>query len=174
MRVSLIAAIDRNRLIGKTGGDFGLPWDLPDDRKYFKDHTVGKPMIEGRKTYEATKKLLPNRTTIIVTRDRNFLVEGALIAHSVDEALELAQTEALTLGVDEIMVSGGGQIFTALLPKADRLYLTEIDGEFAGDAYFPKFDRSEWTEVVRTHHPTNDRHAYAFDFAIYDRVTPSA
>lgn len=168
--VALIAAMDRNRLIGKRGGQHGLPWDLPDDRAYFRDLTRDKPVIEGRKTYEVTRHLAPDRSTIIVTRDRNFLVDGALIAHSTDEALELAGTEALRLGTDEIMVSGGGQIFTELLPKADRLYLTEIDGEFEGDAYFPEFDRSEWEEVSRTHHERDERHAHAFDYVIYERV----
>lgn len=170
MTISLIAAMDRNRLIGKTGGAFGLPWDLPDDRKYFKDHTVGKPMIEGRKTYEVAKRLLPNRTTIIVTRDRGFLVDGALMAHSTDEALDVARAEATRLGTDEIMVSGGGQIFAALLPKADRLYLTEVEGEFEGDAYFPAFDQSEWKEVSRTSHGRDERHAHPFDYVVYERV----
>lgn len=162
--------MDRKRLIGKTGGEFGLPWDLPDDRKYFRDHTIGKPMIEGRATYEVTGRLLPKRTTIILTRDTNYQVPGALMAHSADEALDVARAEAQQLGVEEIMVSGGGKVFAEFLPQADRLYLTEIDGEFEGDAYFPKFDRSEWRELERTHHPADDRHSHAFDFVAYERV----
>lgn len=161
--------MDRKRLIGKTGGEFGLPWDLPDDRKYFRDHTIGKPMIEGRATYEATGRLLPNRTTIILTRDREFKVEGVLIAHTADEALDVARAEAGRLDVDEVMVSGGGQVFAEFLPRADRLYLTEIDGEFEGDTYFPEFDTSEWHEVERIPHPADDRHSHAFDFVTYER-----
>ena len=173
MKISLVAAMDRNRLIGKSGAKFGLPWDLPDDRIFFRQVTLGKPVIEGRKTYEATGRLLPDRPTIIVTHDQDFHVTGATVVHSTDEALNIAREKAEELQTDEIMVIGGGQIFTEFLPRADRIYLTLVNGVFEGEAYFPEFDESDWREVNRDHHSKDERHVYSFDIVTFDRVRGS-
>src|SRR3989338_5351021 len=134
--ISLVAAMGKNRVIGKVGARLGLPWDLPDDRTFFRTITLGKPIIEGLKTYEATGRLLPDRPTIILTHDRDFTVHGATIVHSTEEALNVAREKAEELQTDEIMVIGGGQIFAELLPQADRMYLTLVNGVVVGGGGF--------------------------------------
>lgn len=170
VRIALIAALGTNGVIGKKGGHFGLPWDLPDDRRYFREQTTGKVIVEGRTTYEAAGRLWPNRTTIILSRDPEFAVEGALIAHSVEHTIALGEVACAERGTDELMVVGGTQIFAQFLPRADRLYLTEVNAQVDGDAFFPEFDKNKWREASRSHHPADERHAYAFDFVIYDRT----
>lgn len=158
----MIAALAKNRAIGMKGK---LPWRLADDLKHFKELTVGKPVIMGRGTYEAIGRLLPNRTNIIMTNRPDFRVNGAIIAHSVDEALDrAAETEA-----SEVMIIGGQQIYQTFLPKADRLYLTEIYTTVDGDAFFPEFDTADWKEVDRQEHPANDRNEHAFSFVTLQR-----
>lgn len=162
MLISMIAALAKNRAIGMKGK---LPWRLADDLKHFKELTVGKPVIMGRGTYEAIGRLLPNRTNIIMTNRPDFRVNGAIIAHSVDEALDrAAETEA-----SEVMIIGGQQIYQTFLPKADRLYLTEIYTTVDGDAFFPEFDTADWKEVDRQEHPANDRNEHAFSFVTLQR-----
>lgn len=140
MIVSLIAAMGRNRVIGK---DNFLPWKLPEDMKRFKEITSGKPVIMGRKTFESIGKPLPNRLNIIITHDKNYKAEGCAVAHSLGQALKSAE------GNEEAMVIGGEQIFREFLPKADRMYLTLIDCDFEGDAHFPEYNENEWKEVKR-------------------------
>jgi dihydrofolate reductase len=154
-------------VIGREGK---LPWDLPDDRIYFRKVTLGKVMILGRKTYEAIGRLLPDRIHIILTTDRSYSVPGALIAHSKQEALKLAVQEANTIHEDEIIIAGGGKVYEEFLPETDRLHLTYVDAELEGDARFPKVDLSKWHEVSRTHHPVDHQHAYAFDTVVYERT----
>lgn len=157
----------RNRVIGV---DNALPWDLPDDRAFFKATTMGKPLVKGRKTYEAIGRLLPGRRHIILTRDANYRVGGATVVHSVDEALAAARRDAVEMNADEIMVIGGGEIYKRFLPLADRIYLTEVDASPAGDAYFPELDLAEWREVSRVHHSVDARHDFAFDIVTLDRI----
>lgn len=126
--ISLIVAHDNNRVIGYENA---MPWHLPGDLQYFKEQTMGKPMIMGRKTFESIGRPLPGRRNIVITRNRDYEAEGIEVVYSLDEALQLAQ------GAEEIMIIGGQQIFTESLPIADRLYITHIDHEFVGDTYFP-------------------------------------
>ena len=140
MITSIIAGMDRNRLIGQGNR---LPWRLPADMKHFRRHTLGKPVLMGRKTFESIGKPLPKRTNIILTSDRNYQADGCIVTYSVEEALGTAS------GCEEIMVIGGALIYELFLPRADRLYLTYIHRCFEGDVYFPAFDLADWQEVKR-------------------------
>ena len=151
MIISLIAAMGRNRVIGK---DNSLPWKLPEDMKRFKELTLGKPVIMGRKTFESIGKPLPNRKNIILTRYKNYKAKECIVVHSVEEALKTIK------GNEEVMVIGGEQIFREFLQKADKMYLTFIDEYFEGDTYFPEYNKDEWKEVQREEH--KDDYKYAF------------
>lgn len=158
--------MDSSRLIGKDGR---LPWHLPDDMKWFKDVTMGKPVIMGRKTYESIPdrfRPLSGRHNIVVTRNRAYRAEGATVGHSVEEALAAAGD------VEEVMVAGGASLYQALLPRADRLYLTLVQGSFEGDVYFPEFDVTAWNETWRRDHEADDRHPYPFSWLILERKRP--
>ena len=144
-----------NRVIGR---DNGLPWRLPADLSHFKALTMGKPMIMGRLTWESLPGLLPGRRHIVVTRDRAYSAEGCLIAHSLDEALAAAGE------AEEVMVVGGAMLYREALPRADRIYLTLVHGEFAGDARFPEFDLSGWHEASRESHEPDDRNPHPYTF----------
>ncbi len=138
--ISIIVAMDKNNLIG---GQNKLLWNIPGELKRFREITSGHPIIMGRKTHQSIGRVLPNRTNIIITHDQDYKVEGTIIVHSLEEALNKAQSEP---GSDEIFVIGGGQIYAKALPLADRLYLTVVEGEYQGDTYFP--DYSEFAHVV--------------------------
>lgn len=159
MKVSLIAAMDKNRVIGSNNE---LPWRLPSDLRRFKSVTMGKSVVMGRKTYESIGKPLVGRHNIVVTRDREYLAKGCTVVHSIDEALLAAEGE-------EVMVIGGAQLYEQLLPRADRLYLTIIDAEFPGDAYFPAIDPDRWQEVRREPNTPDKKNQYAFDFVVMER-----
>lgn len=161
MRLAVIAAVARNGVIGRDGG---LPWRIPADLKFFKTTTMGKPMIMGRRTFESIGKALPGRTSIVVTRRPDFAAAGVEIAADVDQALAMAAAT----GADEAMVIGGGEIYAAVLPRADRLYLTEVNLDAEGDVYFPPFDRAQWREVSREDHPA-DGDTPAFSFVVLER-----
>ena len=151
MTISLIAALGKNRVIGNENS---LIWKIPNDMKRFKAITTGKTVMMGRKTFESIGRALPNRTNIIITRDKNYRADGCIVVHSVDEALKA------TSGSEEIMVIGGAQIYGQFLPIADKLYLTLIDAEFEGDAYFPDYTKYKWKEVFREEH--DEKYNYAF------------
>jgi dihydrofolate reductase len=143
-------------VIGKDGT---LPWHLPEDLKRFKRLTTDKPCIMGRKTWDSLpRKPLPDRTNIVLTRDRGFHADGAVVAHSFAGALDLARAE----NPDEIMIIGGEAIFAAALPLAQRVELTEVDAEPAGDAFMPKLDRQIWREVKREGPHSHGALAYSF------------
>ncbi|MEX0921886.1 MAG: dihydrofolate reductase [Rhodovibrionaceae bacterium] len=144
MEISLIVALGRNRVIGVDGE---LPWHLPDDLRWFKAATVGKPIVMGRKTYDSIGKPLPNRPNIVVTRNPDFAAEGVAVCPGIEEALRLAEVEAKKLGASEIMVIGGGDIFGLALRYTDRMYLTQVDIAAEGDAFFPEYDESDWREM---------------------------
>ena len=146
MIISIIAAMDKNRVIGK---DNSLPWKLPEDMKRFKKLTSNKPVIMGRKTFESIGKALPNRKNIIITRDKKYKAQGCIVVHSVDEALKAAKEN------EEAMVMGGAQIYKEFLPLANKMYLTFIDKNFEGNAYFPEYSKKEWKEVKREEHKGN-------------------
>lgn len=139
MTISLVVAMGENRVIGVEGA---LPWHLSTDLKRFRRITWGKPLIMGRKTHESIGRPLPGRKNIVLTGDPNYRAEGCTVVHSPEEALREAEGE-------EAMVIGGSAVYREFLPKADRLYLTLIHREFAGDTFFPDFDRTTWREVER-------------------------
>jgi len=155
MTISLIAALDRNRVIGR---DNKLPWHLPNDLKHFQELTYGKPVIMGRKTYESIGRPLPDRTNIIVTHDPDYRADGCIVVHSPADALQSAGS------APEIMVVGGEAIFREFLPLADRMYLTYIDASVGGDTYFPEFPKDEWREISREEHPADKENEYAYTF----------
>lgn len=163
MRISLIAAASENNVIGRDGG---LPWSLPDDLRYFKEKTLGHPVITGRKNYASIGRPLPERTNIIVTRDAHFSAEGCRVVHSLEDAVEVAKQE----DPEEIFVMGGGEIYALALPMADRVYLTRVHAEIDGDTYFPELDSEQWAEVSTEEHVADDRHAYDFTILVYDRI----
>jgi dihydrofolate reductase len=143
MRLALIVATSENGVIGKGGL---LPWRIPEDMRWFKEKTRGKPCIMGRKTWESfPKKPLPGRPNIIVTRDREFAAEGATVVHSFNDAVKTA--ERLCPEAEEIMVLGGAEIYAIALRQAHRIYLTRIHAAVDGDTYFPALDPAEWREV---------------------------
>ena len=143
MIISLIAAMGRRRVIGKGNS---LPWKLPADMERFKKLTSGKPVIMGRKTFESIGKPLRNRKNIILTRDKTYKAEGFIVVHASQDALKAAN------GAPEAVVIGGAQIYKEFLPMANRMYLTFIDEDFEGDAYFPEFDTNEWKETSKEEH----------------------
>ena len=165
MRISMIAAVSENRVIGK---DNDLVWSLPRDMKYFMDTTRGHHIITGRRNYESIPnkyRPLKDRTNIIVTRQGDYDGGEALIVHSIEEGIDLARKN----GEEELFIIGGGEIYSQALPLADRLYITEVKGIFEGDTFFPEFDPGNWEEVSRISNETDERHDYAFDYVIYDR-----
>ena len=147
MIISLIAAMGRNKVIGK---DKSLPWKLPEDMERFKELTANKPVVMGRKTFESIGRALPNRKNIVITRDKNYKAKGCTVVNSIKEALKTAK-EAY-----EIMIIGGAQIYQEFLPIANKMYITLIDKDFEGDAYFPEFDEAEWKEAKKEEHNNND------------------
>jgi dihydrofolate reductase len=161
-RISLIVAMAKNRVIGANNK---IPWHLPNELKLFKSLTMGHHIVMGRKTYESINRLLPGRTTVIVTRQRDYRVDGAIVAHSVPEALEACRAD------DEVFVIGGADLFRETLPIADRLYLTVVDAEPEGDTFMPELDLRAWRETSSQAFPPDEKHAHAYRFSVYDRVS---
>jgi len=162
MRIAFVVAYARGRVIGK---DNALPWRMPADMRRVRQLTMGKPLIMGRRTYESIGRPLEGRTSIVLTRDPAFRAEGVLVARSPDEALELARER----GAEEAIVFGGSEVFAQFLPRADRLYVTEIDASFEGDRTFPEIDPHEWREVERTEHAPDERNPHPYRFLTLDR-----
>ena len=163
MKASLIVAVSENGVIGKDGG---LPWRLPADLKHFKNTTMGHHLIIGRRTWDEVGKPLPGRTMVVVTRSRQFSAEGALVAHSIEEALEVAARD------DEPFIGGGAYIYRLALEKQliDRLYLTRVHAEVEGDTFFPDVDFADWRLVSEDHREPDEKNQYACSFLVYDRV----
>jgi dihydrofolate reductase len=161
--IAYVVAMDDNRLIGR---DNDLPWRLPDDMRWFREKTMGKPCIMGRKTYDSLPdrfRPLPGRLNIVVTRNRDYEAPGAVISHSVDAALDAAGDE------EEVIIVGGAFLFRELMPVVNRLYLTQVHGTAEGDVYFPDFDLQEWRETFREHHPADELHNFGFTWLILER-----
>ena len=159
--ISLIWAMDENRLIGVENA---LPWKLPADMKWFRRHTLGKPIVMGRKTYESFGgKPLPQRTNIVITRNPDYCRDGCLVADSIPAAIALCQD------TDEVFFIGGAELYAQVIPLADRLYLTEVDIDAQGDAWFPDYDKSTFREVSREPHTGEKGDALRFDFVVYER-----
>lgn len=157
--VSLIVAVAKNGVIGVKNT---LPWHLPEDLKHFRALTTGHHIIMGRKTYDSLGRLLPGRTTVIVTRNRNYQVEGAVVVHSLEEAVQVCANDS------ETFLIGGAEIYKDGLKLANKLYLTEIDAEYQGDAHFPEFDQAEWQLVEQESHTSAN--GLGFSYKTYERV----
>lgn len=165
MTISIIAAMGRNHEIGYQNA---LLWRLPNDMKFFRATTMGKPILVGRKTFESFGgKPLPGRSNIVITQDKNYHCEGATVVHSINDAL--AAGKAATTSTDEIMIIGGASFYEQLLPLADRLYLTYVDGEFTADSWFPKFDETDWQVESREACHVDEKNAFAHEFVVLDR-----
>ncbi len=154
--IVFVLAMAENGVIGDRGK---IPWRIAEDMRHFKAMTVGKPVIMGRKTWDSfPKKPLPGRTNIVVTRDRSFAAEGAVVVHSLDDALTRAQSE----NPSEIAIAGGADIYDALRARADRIHLTEVHAAFDGDVMLAPFDRTQWREISREDHATPEGLRYSF------------
>jgi dihydrofolate reductase len=165
MKISLIAALTQNHVIGKNND---LPWHLPDDMKYFMQTTKQHHVIMGRKNYESIPEKfrpLPNRTNIVVTHQSNFHAPNCTVVNSLEQGIALAKKN----NEQEFFVIGGAEIYKLAMPFANRLYLTEIQTELEGDTYFPTLDKQHWAEVSRSQHKADEKHLYAFDFVIYEK-----
>jgi dihydrofolate reductase len=161
MRLALIAALDHNGLIGR---DNDLPWRLPADLQHFKRMTMGKPILMGRLTWESLGRPLPGRHNIVLTHNPDYRADGATVVASIDAALDAAGD------TDEAMVIGGAAFYRAMLPRAERLYLTRIDAEFEGDAWFPEIDPDTWREVAHEAHAADERNAHPYAFVTLERI----
>tara|TARA_R100001143_G_scaffold12646_1_gene13850 strand:- start:14491 stop:15018 length:528 start_codon:yes stop_codon:yes gene_type:complete len=166
MKVALIWAQSQNRVIGRNNA---LPWYLPEDLKYFKRVTMGKPIVMGRKTWESIGRPLPGRTNIVISRNPEFQAEGVKVVPTFEDALALAEKVCLINGGDEVIIMGGAQIYEMALPYADRLYMTQVHAHVDGDAWFPEFELSEWHELGREDHAAADPNPYDYSFVILER-----
>ena len=166
MRISLIWAMAENGVIGR---DNRLPWRLPVDMKHFMTTTMGKPVIMGRKTLESMKSPLPGRTNIVLTRDPLWQRDGVQVVGELSEALDLAEQQGLIDGVDETMIIGGAEIYALAPPLAERLYVTRVHAEPAGDVYFPPIDLDAWRLLSQQQHPADDRHSASCSIEVYER-----
>ena len=167
MRIALIAAVAANGVIGD---GTGMPWRLSTDMKRFKALTMGKPVVVGRRTFETFGKPLPGRTNIVVTRQADYRPEGVIVAASLDSALAQARQTATATGADEVMVAGGGQIYAAAIGAADRLYITHVDAEPAGNTHFPVIEPAVWRVVSREAVPAGEKDSMATEFTVYERA----
>jgi dihydrofolate reductase len=160
--ISFIVAVDENNLIGKNNQ---LPWHLPSDMKYFKNQTWGMTVIMGRKSLDSLGKPLQGRKNIVVTRNKDWTHEGVEVAHSINEAVDLAKQT----GAKEIFILGGAEIFKEAMPVADRIYLTRIHHKFEGDAYFPEIPTSEWNMVKSRFCDVDEKNKYPHSFQVWER-----
>jgi len=153
--ISLVAAMAKNRVIGK---DNGMPWHLPADLKHFKAVTLGKPIIMGRKTYESIGRPLPGRQNIVISRNPDYQASGCDTVTSIESAIDLVAD------VEEVMIIGGGFLYSQVLPQANKLYLTFIDSEIDGDTQFPEYEHLSLTEIKRESFKADERNPYDLDF----------
>jgi dihydrofolate reductase len=160
-RISIIAAMAKNRVIGAKNS---IPWHLPGELKMFKTITMGHHIVMGRNTWTSIGRLLPGRTTVIVSRQRDYAIAGALVAPSLDAAIAACGND------NEIFVIGGGQLYAAALPRADRIYLTEVDAEVDGDTLMPDFDLTQWQAGAVTAHQADAKNPYGYKMTIFDRI----
>jgi dihydrofolate reductase len=166
MKIVLVAAIGDNSVIGRDGQ---LPWRLKSDLQHFRKVTMNRPVIMGRRTHESIGRLLPGRTNIVLTRDLSRVAPGAVSATSLDAALDYGRADAAKRGVDEIMVIGGGDIFTATMAMADRLEITHVHASPEGDALFPPIDPKVWQEISRKDYYAGPDDTASFTLATYVR-----
>jgi dihydrofolate reductase len=158
-KIALVAAMDKNRAIGRAGA---LPWHLPDDLKRFRALTLGKTVLMGRKTYQSIGRPLPKRRNAVLTREATFAAEGLEVVHTLEDALKLA---------DELMVIGGGEVYALFLPLATHLHLTLVDTTIPdADTFFPEWNPAQWRETYREFHPADKHHLFSFNFVDLERV----
>lgn len=168
MLLSMIVAMDRNRVIGV---DNDLPWRLPDDLRFFRRVTLGKPVIMGRKTFESIGRPLPKRHNVVLTRNRDFDIRlgRGKSAATVTLTNAMEQATLVTSYADEVVVMGGETLYRHFLPQVQRLYLTLVDAEVDGDTFFPEIEWGAWNEVSREAHSADSEHAYAFEWVVLER-----
>lgn len=165
--LSIVVARATNGVIGRDGD---LPWRLKSDLALFKANTLGKPIIMGRKTWDSLpRKPLPGRMNVVLSRDGSFEPQQAVVCESFLEAVQMSREQAQEDGVDEVCVIGGRALFEMALPKAKRLYITEVAAEVEGDVTFPDFDEADWHEVRREEHPASEGDDHAFIFRVLER-----
>lgn len=165
-KIVLVVAVARNGVIGRDGD---LPWRLPSDLKRFKQLTLGKPVLMGRKTWDSIGKPLPGRPNIVITRDMTFCAHGAAVVSSLDEGLDAARREAEKLGVDEVCVIGGGQIYAQAFDRADILHVTRVEADVEGDTRFPDIDPAIFEKVAEEPIPQGEKDSHAMHFVTWRR-----
>lgn len=161
MILTLVVAMADNRVIGRQGG---MPWHLPADLRHFKRTTLGKPIVMGRRTFEAIGRPLPERHNIVISTRSDYRAEGCTVVDSPDAALAAAGD------APEVMIIGGGRLYRQILPQADRIHLTEIHARPEGDVRFPELDPATWRETHRETHPADARNPHPYDFVVLERV----
>lgn len=155
---------------GVIGAGRGLPWRLKSDLAIFREVTMGKPVIMGRRTWDSLpRKPLPGRTNIVLSRDGSFEPKGAVVCEDLSEAVQIAREQATEDGVDEVCVIGGAEIFALAMPRAQRLYVTEVEAEPEGDVVLPPIDETRWREIRRETHPAGPDDDHAFVFRVLER-----
>ena len=166
MRVSLIVAMAKNRVIGNKNK---MPWHLPADFNYFKKVTMGHPVIMGRKTFESIGRPLPGRSNIVISRNAAFRADGVEVATSLAAAINLCESEGTS---QEAFVIGGATLYIEALPQADRIFVTEVDASPEGDTFFPMLDAKQWREVARERCEADEKNAHAMEFTVLERNSP--
>ena len=161
MRLSILVAFDRTRLIGRSGG---LPWHLPADLRRFKAITMGKTVVMGRATHESIGRPLPGRRNVVLTHQPDYVSPGCEIFHSLDLALSCSE------GEEEVMIIGGRTVYMEAIPLCTRIYLTEVDAELEGDIYFPVLTADAWREASVEHHFADSEHRFGYCFKVFDRI----
>jgi dihydrofolate reductase len=159
--VTMIAAAGNDNELGKNGD---LPWHLPDDFKRFKRLTSGHHIIMGRKTFESFPQPLPDRTHVVITRNKDYKSKNAIVVHDLQTAL------ASVSGDQQPFIIGGGEIYKMAISKTDRIELTRVHGDFEADTYFPEIDKTKWKLVNSLHHPADEKHQYSFDYETWERI----
>ncbi len=160
--ISIIVAMAENRVIGRDGD---LPWHISEDLKRFKHLTIGHTIIMGRKTHESIGRPLPKRRSIIISRQADYAADGVEVAQSLDAAVEMAASD------EEAFVIGGSSIYAAALPLADRLYVTRVHAEVAGDVFFPDFDTDDWQQIEASPKQTDEKSGLTYSFVVFQRKT---
>jgi len=164
--VALIVAVAENGVIGRKGR---MPWRIPSECRYFRETTMGKPVIMGRKTFDSLRKPLDGRDDIVVTRNRNYAPKGAIAVESVEQALKIGRDCAIARATDEIMIIGGAEIYAETLPYARRVYYTRIHAEPEGDVYFPELESRDWIEASQSFHPRQGDDDHDYTISVYKR-----
>jgi dihydrofolate reductase len=164
--IALVVARAENGAIG-IGGD--LPWRLSTDLKQFRKVTLGKPIIMGRRTFQSLPRVLDHRLNIVLSRERDFVAPGAIVAGNLEEGLAHARRAAKEVGVDEIMVIGGDDVFRAVMPLAERIYLTEVHASPKADTWLKDFNLKDWRELFRERHEPGPKDQYPFSFVLLER-----